>query len=275
MLRRIRFFWTLFAIFASAAQPQAPAALSFEVTSVKPSQQDWLMIAPQRTGGRFNWTTDLRYLIGYAYQLPLSRLSGTVPGSDYLFEVVATTDPGAADDQIRSMMQTLLAERFKLAVHRGAKEADGYSLKTGSRGPKVQEAKDGDPPPAMPPWMSKGIPEASLDGRVVSILPSAGVAAITGRRVTMAQLAAVLERQLGTFVTDETGLSGKYYLGFEFAQENHPPDVDLPTIFPALHDLGLKLEKAQGACGSAGCGSCGEGPDGELSASSGLRLFPG
>jgi uncharacterized protein (TIGR03435 family) len=47
-------------------------------------------------------------------------------------------------------------------------------------------------------------------------------------------------------VTDGTGLSGKYYLGFEFAQEKHPPDVDLPTIFPALQDLGLKLERRKG-----------------------------
>lgn len=62
----------------------------------------------------------------------------------------------------------------------------------------------------------------------------------------MAQVAAALERQIGAFVTDETGLSGKYYLGFEFAKDEHPPDVDLPTIFPALQDLGLKLEKRKG-----------------------------
>ena len=246
MSRYSRFFPLLFAIFAAAAQPQAPAVLSFDVASVKPSQQPWLMIAPQRAGGRFNWTTDLRYLIGYAYQLPLSRLAGQVPGSDYLFEVVATTGPAATDDQVRRMLQPLLAERFKLAVHHEAKEADGYALKAGSRGPKILEAKEGGGPPPMPAWMGKAAPETSLDGRVVATLPTSGVVAITGRRVTMAQLAAALERHIGAFVTDETGLSGKYYLGFEFAQENHPPDVDLPTIFPALQDLGLKLEKRKG-----------------------------
>jgi uncharacterized protein (TIGR03435 family) len=246
MPRPSRFFSPLLAIFAAAAQPQAPA-LSFDVASIKPSQQSWLMIAPQRTGGRFNWTTDLRYLIGYAYQLPLSRLDGPVPGSDHLFEVVGTTDPNTTEDQVRRMLQTLLAERFKLAVHRGKKDADGYSLKTGNRGPKIPEVKDGVAPPGMPAWMGKGVPEASLDGRVVAMMPTAGVVAITGRRVTMAQLAAVLERQLNAFVTDETGLSGKYYLGFEFAKDDHPPDVDLPTIFPALQDLGLKLEKRKGS----------------------------
>jgi uncharacterized protein (TIGR03435 family) len=246
MSRYSLFLSPLLATFAVAAQPQAPATLSFDVASVKPSQQDWLMIAPQCTGGRFNWTTDLRYLIGYAYQLPLSRLAGTVPGSEYLFEVMATTDPSATDDEIRRMLQTLLAERFKLGVHRDTKETDGYALKAGSRRPKIQEAKDDAPPPPMPAWMGKGVPEASLDGRVVATIPSAGVVAITGRRVTMTQLAAALERHLGAFVTDETGLSERYYLGFQFAKEDHPPEVDVPTIFAALQDLGLKLEKRKG-----------------------------
>ena len=240
------FIWPLLAVFAVGAQTQAPAPFSFDVASIKPSQQPWLQIAPQRSGGRFNWTTDLHYLIGYAYQLPLSRLAGPVPGSDYLFEIVATTDPSATDDQVRWMLQTLLAERFKLAVHREAKEVDGYALKAGSRGPKIQEAKEEGPPPPMPAWMGKQVAEAALDGRVVAMAPSAGVVAITGRRVTMTQLAAALERQMGAFVTDETGLSGKYYLGFEFAKDDHAPDVDLPTIFPALQDLGLKLEKRKG-----------------------------
>src|ERR1700753_3356405 len=84
-------FWPLLSVFVAAAQ--TPAPLSFEVASVKPSQQHYLQIAPERTAGRFKWTTDLRYLIGYAYQLPLSRLAGQVPGSDYLYEVVATSDP--------------------------------------------------------------------------------------------------------------------------------------------------------------------------------------
>jgi uncharacterized protein (TIGR03435 family) len=246
MRKGIRFILPLLAVCAVGAQTQAPAALSFDVASVKPSQQDWLQIAPQRVGGRFNWTTDLQYLIGYAYQLPLSRLAGPVPGTDYLFEVVAATDLSATDEQIRRMLQTLLVERFNLAVHRDAKVADGYALKAGSRGPKIQEAKDGGPLPPMPAWMGKQVSEANLDGKVVALMPSAGVVAVTGRRVTMTQLAAALERHLGAFVTDETGLSGNYYLGFEFAQENHPPDVDLPTIFPALQDLGLKLEKRKG-----------------------------
>lgn len=121
---------------------------------------------------------------------------------------MATTDPGAIDDRIRRMFETPLAERFKLSVHRDAKEGDGYALKTGSRGRKIPQAKDGGAPPSMPAWMGKGVSEASLDGRAVAMAPTAGVVAITGRRVTMAQLAAAPERHLGAFVNDGAGLSG-------------------------------------------------------------------
>jgi uncharacterized protein (TIGR03435 family) len=45
-------------------------------------------------------------------------------------------------------------------------------------------------------------------------------------------------------VIDDTGLAGTYYFATEFAQENHPPEVDLPSIFGAIReDMGLKLEK--------------------------------
>jgi uncharacterized protein (TIGR03435 family) len=53
-----------------------------------------------------------------------------------------------------------------------------------------------------------------------------------------------MQRVLRGMVIDDTGLTGKYYFATEFAQENHPPEVDLPSIFAALQeDLGLKLEK--------------------------------
>jgi uncharacterized protein (TIGR03435 family) len=227
------------------AQPQTPAAPAFEVASVKPSTQPYMQLFAERSGGRIKWTTDLRYFIGYAYHLPLSRLAGQIPGSESIYEVIANTDAASTDDQVRAMFQTLLAERFKLAVHREAKETDGYSLKTGKGSLKIVEAKDGAAPPAMPSWMGKDVAEASLDGRVVSTLPSVGVVTVTGRRVTMTQLAGALERSLGGFVTDDTGLTAKYYLGFKYAQENHP-EVDLPTIFPALQELGLKLERRKG-----------------------------
>lgn len=204
------------------------------------------MIYPQRAGGRVTWTTDLGRLIAYAYNLDNSRLSGPVPGSENIYELVATTsDATASDGQIRQMMQTLLADRFKLAAHWDKKEVDGYVLEVAKGGLKLKDAVDGAPPPAMPDWMH-GVEEPSVDGKVVATAPSRAVVAVTGRRVTMAQLAGALERQLQTFVTDETGLTGRYYFAFRYARMDQTDDVDAPVIFSALQDLGLKLEKRKG-----------------------------
>jgi uncharacterized protein (TIGR03435 family) len=51
---------------------------------------------------------------------------------------------------------------------------------------------------------------------------------------------------LRVLLLNETGLSGRYYFAFEFAQANHPPDVAFPPLLNAVQEaLGLKLEKRQ------------------------------
>ena len=46
--------------------------------------------------------------------------------------------------QLRLMLQSLLAERFKLRLHRGSKEMFVYALVVGKGAPKVKEAVDGE-----------------------------------------------------------------------------------------------------------------------------------
>src|SRR5215467_10013663 len=87
--------------------------LSFEVASVKVAQGDILQTRPSRNGGRVTWTTDLWYLIGYAYKLQPYRMSGAIPGSAYIYSVEATLDPAASEDDVRLMFQALLKGRFK------------------------------------------------------------------------------------------------------------------------------------------------------------------
>src|SRR5437763_15934034 len=84
----------------------------FEVVSVKPVPGDVLQTRPTRSGGRIAWTTDLWYLIGYAYNLPFNRISGPIPDSAHVYRVDATTDPASTEDQIRLRFQSMLAGRF-------------------------------------------------------------------------------------------------------------------------------------------------------------------
>jgi len=49
------------------------------------------------------------------------------------------------------MLQSLLAERFNLVIHRETKEMPVYFLTVGKNGARLHEQKDGGPPPAQSP----------------------------------------------------------------------------------------------------------------------------
>jgi uncharacterized protein (TIGR03435 family) len=226
------------------AQPRTAPAMAFDAVSVKPSGRTWLQVAPQRAGGLIHWQTDLTYLIDYAYHIANWRLSGPVPGSDYIFEVEARTKPEATEDEVRLMFQSMLAERFHLEAHRATKEVDGWALTVAKNGPKFKAAKDDDPPPPMPEWFTQGAKPGDVEGKVAATLQSGKAAGITGRRVTMGQLAGAVQQVLHNLVVDETGLPGKYYFAFQFAPENAPADAEEPPLLHAIQEsLGLKLEK--------------------------------
>ena len=235
-----RFALIGFAVCACAAGQ----TLSFDVASVKPSEQSFLVLSPQRSGGRIQWTTSLPLVLQYAYQMETWRISGAIPEGIFTFE--ATTSPDTTTDQIRLMFQTLLTERFKMVAHVTQKDVDGFALKVGKSGIKIKAVKDGDPPPPMPEWFAK-FDSKAWEGQVSTTLEGKGVGAFTGRKVSMAKVAEALGRLERTLVIDETGLSGTYYIAFQFARDNMRDDVDLPPLNTALQEnTGLKLEKHRG-----------------------------
>jgi hypothetical protein len=71
--------WTNFALFAILSSPAlyrpGPQQPRFKAASIRPGG-DILSTKPQSSPGRFVWTTDLPYLIGYAYGLESNRVSG-------------------------------------------------------------------------------------------------------------------------------------------------------------------------------------------------------
>ena len=97
----------------------------------------------------------------------------------------------------------------------------------------------------MPEWFAKMQPTA-FEGKVQATMEGRGVGALTGRRVTMADLARTVGQVLRASVVDETGLTGKYYFGLRYAPERDQADSDLPPLAIALQDLGLRLEKRKG-----------------------------
>jgi uncharacterized protein (TIGR03435 family) len=231
---------------ASLSGQPTEARPTFEVASVKPGG-DIISTQPERSGGRISWTTELCRLIGYAYRLEPSRLTGRSCGA--VFSVEATFNPGATDDQVRSMTQSLLADRFKLRAHQVAKQVNGYALVIGKNGPKIRKVNPAEEPPRMPEWVKDNSPAMRAESYIAATYPGAGVTAITGRRVTMSQLAATLELETKVPVWDQTGLAGQFYFGFRYRQDlTGDSQTDAPSLTTALQEnLGLKLEKKKGS----------------------------
>lgn len=206
---------------------------SFDVASVK-AGGDVLSTRPERSGGRIRWTTQLCYLIGYAYDLDFSRVTGHACGAVYSLD--ATFDPAASEQQLRQMVQSLLAARFNLRAHRVTTQVEGYAMTLGKGGLKIAAAKDDDPP------------ELRDQSFVSTTLPDAGIAEVTARRASMAQLAKELSRVNRATFWDRTGLSGQYSVKFRYLQDlSADSKSDAPSLGTALQEsLGIKLEKQKG-----------------------------
>jgi uncharacterized protein (TIGR03435 family) len=164
-------------------------------------------------------------------------LSGGLPWihRDY-FEFEGRTQDPATRKEIQTMLQTLLADRFKLKLHRESKEMSVYALVTGTSGLKLQISDD-------------------RCGRSICGM-NVGPGELIARYATMADIAATLGNMVDRPVLDETGLDAHYDVHMKFdpilikpydGQPIVPPSTDAPSIFVAIQDLGLKLEPRRAA----------------------------
>jgi uncharacterized protein (TIGR03435 family) len=230
---------------AGAVYGQTASNPHFDVASVKPGG-DVFSTRPNRTPGRIRWISQLCYLVGYAYHLDFSRVVGPKCGAVYSVEAIF--DPSAKEDQVRLMMQSLLMDRFKLHAHRVTTQTEGYALVIGNNGLKIKEYGAADEPPNMPEWVKDASPALKAQTYIAATSDEPGVTAITGRRVSMYQLAETLQRVTNIPVWDRTGRSGNYYFAFRYLQEiGADLETDAPSLATALKEsLGLRLEKQRG-----------------------------
>jgi uncharacterized protein (TIGR03435 family) len=278
-----------------APSPSLVAPLQFEVASIRPSAPVSL---PPGAGGRgggppgggngcgqLRFTMDagridirctsLEQLISYAFGIPLDRITGPewmmirpgphVPGAGGpQFDISAKLPEGASEDQVPAMLQNLLADRFRLAVHRGSKEQPGYALVVDKSGLKVKEAApdatDANAPlPPCPPQAPRlrcsmtnlnGVQTRTMMGpnadggeynTVTRSNPLLGTARqIAGPKVsrleapktTFPGLAGLLSPTFGS-VVDMTGLNGRYDVVLdlsvspsEWTNQSPPPTPD-------------------------------------------------
>jgi len=223
--------WPIATIFATlSAQGQ-----SFDVASVKSHKGPITYSADPAVHGRTVTGTAcaLRDLIEYAYGVRSEQISGQPSwalSEHYDLDAKSEGEGTLTTAQSRQMVQTLLADRFQLKVHRETQEVSIYALVVGKSGPKFQ---------ASAPDATGGY----------SVRAGEKGIHMEAKRGSMEQLARQLSGAAGRPVVDKTGLTGTYVYTLDWfpADRTPPPDLDAPDMFAALQEqLGLKLESTKG-----------------------------
>ncbi len=133
--------------------------------------------------------------------------------------------------KLEKMLQALLADRFKLAVHHETKEIPAYALMQGKNGPKLTRSTDADK--STFGMRRQTDPNGQISNKIV------------GRKVEMRDFAFLLLMTARRPVIDRTGLTGEFNFDLEFApfDSDTPADSTAPSLFTALQEqLGLRLE---------------------------------
>ena len=138
------------AFLAFLAVPAAAQPVAFEVASVKPAGEPdsigKICLLPCSPGERLTVEgarVDIRYmslerLILTAYGLKTYQLTGPDWMKSARFDIAAKMPARAGKERLPEMLQALLAERFKLTIHRDSKELPVNALVVAKTGPKMK-----------------------------------------------------------------------------------------------------------------------------------------
>lgn len=225
----------------------ANAFPKFEVATIKPSD-------PTRSGrlftvkGRHVMTinTDVNDLISFAYGVhPKQIVGGPMWFGTDKFDIDGTPDVEGqpSQKQLQTLLQTLLADRFKVVFHHEKRELSVYAITVATNGPKLAKTirKPGDPTDFL----------------------FARPGALTVNNATMQDFANGMQRAvMDKPVVDHTGLTDRYDFVLNWTADEtqflqmgmkvKPPSIEDASALPDLYDaiqqqLGLKLESTKGA----------------------------
>jgi uncharacterized protein (TIGR03435 family) len=207
------------------------AQVRFDAASIRPTtdRRDESMVV--NPGGLIYSRLSLRGYIEAAYGVKYYQISGPDWIDSQLFDISARAEGNHSKDEIMLMLQSLLADRFKLALHREQKELPVYALVVGKNGPKLRASEsEGD----------------------FTMGPAQG--GIGFQKISMTDFAArFLSRipPIGRPVLDKTGLPGRYDFTLSLAPQaggniedakKAIVDEGFSLFSYALDQLGLRLE---------------------------------
>jgi uncharacterized protein (TIGR03435 family) len=212
---------------------------SFEVASVKVNHRtvgldynNQLTISASRFVGR---NVTLRRLIAEAYGVQLNQVAGPRWFDENEYDLDASAGSEVSQDRMRSMLQTLLAERFHLREHTEQRAMRAYELVVDKGGPKIAPAMNGVVAATNGGFHFHGGMRQLADLIAVQLTISAPTDP-TRPATAVGPPAPVL---------DKTGLDGVYDFAVDIRAE---PGGDIFTLWQrfAQERLGLKLESRRG-----------------------------
>jgi uncharacterized protein (TIGR03435 family) len=245
---------------------QSEARPAFQAASIKRDlgSPGLMMVRPEAGGTLRAQNAPLILLIQNAYRVQAFQVIG---GPSWIntegYNIEAKPEKPADPEHVWKMLQSLLADRFQLTLHRETRDVAGYAL-TAVNAAKLPAPKaDGCVPGAsavLPP-PRPGSP--SPCGRLVIQMSPNGLN-VTGGRIAMPELVRILGVITGRPVLDRTEVGGEFDVKLTFTPDEvamglpgaggpHdsggprlPTDSEKPNILVALQEqLGLKLSSAK------------------------------
>jgi uncharacterized protein (TIGR03435 family) len=266
----------------AASKPGAP--LAFEVASIKsagPLDVGAIMSGKAHLGMSVDKARvdiggmTLMALVCTAYKVKPYQVAGN---PDWMnaglnadrFDILAKMPEGANKDQVPEMLQTLLAERFKLTIHHEKRDTPVYALIVGKGGPKMKEAPPDAPEtaaetdkPAPPEGTAAGPNDkpaapakgemsfGSGDNKVTMKQSGSGMVInsketgpmrmtpgengswrLEGDKMTMEMFTTMLSQYLDRPVVDLTDLKGKYHVAL---------DMSMDTLLAVARKAGMNM----------------------------------
>jgi uncharacterized protein (TIGR03435 family) len=211
---------------AAYAQTNSP---SFEAATVKSNRSGSGSSSSHTRTANLNMTNvSLRSMIVSAYKIRDYQLNGPDWLRTERFDIVAKAQPGTPDADLMPMLQSLLAERFKLEIHRETKELPVYGLVEAKGGLRIK--------PVDPAGGTNTNSNSDEKG-----------GQLTAERATMSNFAGWISSRMDRPVLDQTGRTESFSFKLQYSLENENTDPNAaryPILPLAIQEqLGLRLEK--------------------------------
>jgi uncharacterized protein (TIGR03435 family) len=199
----------------------AAQALTFEAASIKPSPA--ADARPRLAGGpgtanpgQITYTNvTLASVLVRAYAVKAFQISGPDWLTSRRYDIAAKIPSETTPEQFRTALQNLLAERFRLELHRETRPIPGYELVIGRSGTKLKSPADG------------GEPKLEFMERIKG---KAVVSSITAHAQPLGALTDLLTREFQMPILDKTVLSNLYDFQLEFAPQRPGALPPVPAV---------------------------------------------